>query len=203
MSQAIGTAAIQHLVDMQSPKEDIAGKGATGLAQAIRSLRDMSEASHINHKFVKLIINLTHRWTVVVPEKVKAAVDYASIGSPSSVATPSTSTSTGPTNPSDADSYDFNRRNSTSELLEPTEELSENREVVPSNQPSMQAFGEQNPFWTPFPGSFEGIPVVYPLEHSYSPQNMDISAMLDSGVNGDWGQLNRDGFTMAVPDGNR
>lgn len=49
--------------------------------------------------------------------------------------------------------------------------------------------------WTPFPESMDGMPVMPPERRSNN-DNMDISRMLDSGVDGDWAQLNRDGFTM-------
>ncbi|EHK99704.1 hypothetical protein M7I_4381 [Glarea lozoyensis 74030] len=76
-----------------------------------------------------------------------------------------------------------------------------------SNEPSR--FGSQRQpqaqhnnelFWTPFPGASDGVPLALPQDPNPISQLMDISSMLDSGVDGDWPQLNRDGFTMGGED---
>jgi hypothetical protein len=49
-----------------------------------------------------------------------------------------------------------------------------------------------NLFWTPFPNVQDGVP----LGSVDKGGHMDITSILDSGIDGDWPQLNRDGFTV-------
>jgi hypothetical protein len=70
--------------------------------------------------------------------------------------------------------------------------------ISPNSKPSIPASGQF--YWTPFPDHSDGMPL--PLPSDNTTRAMDISSVLDSGVNPLWAQLNRDGFTIGPDDAN-
>jgi hypothetical protein len=185
------SAAIIHLVDICSP-HPAAGKtldSETCLADAIRGLSDMTKSVPIVSRFVKLICVLVSKWCKIIPSQVQEVMSAIPINSPTST----TVASSPPNNPDITNGIDSTvkldsyggRKQSVPELLG----------MGPSSQLNNGSSNtQQQLFWNPFPNTFEGVPLVMPQETN----NMDIINVLDSGVDGDWPQWNRDGFT--VPD---
>jgi hypothetical protein len=185
------SAAIIHLVDICSPHPTAGTPLAseTCLADAIQGLSDMTKCSPIIGRFVKLICILVSKWCKTIPARVQEAMDAIQINSPTST----TATSSPPNNPDITNGIDSTaqldpnsgRKQSVPELLG----------MAPSSRlDNGNSNTQQQLFWNPFPNTFEGVPLVMPHETN----NMDIINVLDSGVDGDWPQWNRDGFT--VPD---
>ena len=90
------------------------------------------------------------------------------------------------------------RKHSAPELISPSytnnAHNQNNNNIDPSTPGGGSTPNHPQYFWTPFPDNLEGVPLALPIEDRN--QHMDITSMLDSGVDGDWAQLNRDGFTM-------
>jgi hypothetical protein len=152
----------------------------------------MTKSMPIVGRFVKIICVLVSKWCKIIPARVQEVMDAIKISSPTST----TASSSPPNNPDIANGIDptvqldpnSGRKQSVPELLG----------MAPSSQLDNETSNSQQLlFWSPFPNTFEGVPLVMPHETN----NMDIINVLDSGVDGDWPQWNRDGFTL--PDDGR
>jgi hypothetical protein len=151
----------------------------------------MTKCMPIVDRFVQLICVLVSKWCKIIPTGVKEAMDAIQINSPTST----TFASSPPNNP------DITNRIDSTVQLDPNsyrkQSVPELLGMAPSSQPDNESSNtQQQLFWNPFPNTFEGVPLVMPHESNHLTNNMDIINVLDSGVDGDWPQWNRDGFTL-------
>jgi hypothetical protein len=199
------TAAIIHLVNISSTHSASVNNVQTEkyLADAIRGLHEMKGSCIIGGRYLQIIRNLVHKWCQKVPPRVKEAMEETYLGSPPS------STSVSPPNPpksttidqkiqngihySNDETHFSDRKHSAPEVLPmgPHTHLDPNGNLTRGTIMPQQ----QELFWSPF-DTFEGVPLAIPQQNNHLNQHMDITSVLDSGVNGDWPQWNRDGFTM-------
>ncbi|KAL3420598.1 fungal specific transcription factor [Phlyctema vagabunda] len=194
------TCAIQHLVNLQSPRQDIAEVAAIDLGNAVRALHEMGSSSTMSKRFLNILMGLIRRWAVTVPENVRQAMADAEVTCPTSAISPTVSMRQPSSQRGDAISPSTTNP-PTPVSFPPISSLAAAVSAPAMSQPlthNTQPPSNQNPFWTPFPGTPEGLPIAHSVAATFpSQQHMDISSMLDSGVAGDWAQLNRDGFTLA------
>jgi hypothetical protein len=190
------TAAVIHLVTMSGNKipPEVCGQTETYIADIIRALHELHQSFAIVERYLKVIRALVHRWCPVVPVKIADALADAEVGSPSS---------TSSSQPVLQNSHSINaagRKPPAPELWLPFSQfLNTNNEASHFHgHPHQQS--DHQLFWTPFPGASDGVPLALQQDQQPISQLMDISSMLDSGISGDWPQLNRDGFTMAGED---
>ncbi|RDW91538.1 hypothetical protein BP5796_02703 [Coleophoma crateriformis] len=191
------TAAIQHLVNLSSAKHDVATQAAADLGETISAISNMAQRAPMSKRFFAILMGLIRRWAVKVPENVQNAMAEAEVEFASTESSSSVNMSPPLILSSSTNSEETLRRNDPGPEPMPRPGLMNDHSSrpVPTSQPLQLG---PNPFWTPFPGAFDGLPVAHPVPEAFLPQqHMDISCMLDSGVDGDWAQLNRDGFTMA------
>ena len=194
------SAAIIHLVNMSSrnPDNSLAHQAANYLSDNIRMLHEMHPTYPIMAQYFKVIRGLIAKWIPVVPDNVRDALHAIDLPSPLSSDSASAASPLGSSNNTQF-STEFDepssstidvkgtRKQSAPDLVQMTPNLTQGAGSSTS--------GAREFLWTPFPGSTDGIPVM-PPERRTSNENMDISRMLDSGVDGDWAQLNRDGFMI-------
>jgi len=205
------SAAIIHIVNISSSNtaSPATEQAEIYLAEAISGLHATQQTYPIVDRFMRVIQTLVNNWCTVVPDRVKEALANVEISSPTA-----TSTSIGSPNNRITSNQDQNvsnganmhhtyppqanpgdRKPSAPELLR----MAPNQhDAIGNNMGSSTPSYQQQLFWTPFPGHVEGLPLAIPVENNMN-QHMDITSMLDSGVDGDWPQLNRDGFTMGPP----
>jgi hypothetical protein len=153
--------------------------------------------------YLKVIRGLIAKWLSVVPRNIDEALQAIKISSP---LYPSSSSAISPPDPTSRDNYHANHDDFPSQILETngrSKPASLNfTSMAPNNNNGLgvPSLASQTFLWTPFPESLDGIPFM-PTErrNSNSNYNTDINRVLDSGIEGDWAQLNRDGFTMDVP----
>jgi hypothetical protein len=177
-----------------SSQNSIAAEAAGYLANNLRMVQEMHPTYPRLTAYFKVIRGLVDRWLTVVPKNIHEALQAISLPSPQSSAFKPPDQSSNTYFPTDFSEF-------------PTPSLDSDGKPNPSSMNFTQmtahfnnGHGEstlapQNFLWTPFPERMDGIPVM-PLERRTSNYNMDISRMLDSGIDGDWAQLNRDGFTI-------
>jgi hypothetical protein len=195
------SAAIIHVVNISRPDPatpQLSIQAASYLTDIIRMMHEMYPAYPLMARYFKVIRGLVKKWVPVVPPNVRDALHAIDLPSPhSSDSRPALS----PPGPSASTPYstDFDepstpvveinrkRKQSAPDLTQMTPNLNSGKSTLTA---AAREF-----LWTPFPESMDGMPVM-PPERRSSNDNMDISRMLDSGVDGDWAQLNRDGFTM-------
>lgn len=193
------SAAIIHLVNISRDGPILAAQASSHLTSIIRMLHEMHPTYPIMATYFKVIRGLIAKWVRVIPPNVRDALHAIDLPSPLSSGA-STSAMSPPISTPNPQSL-----NETDESSTTTKERKARRkpsapdliQMAPSlqNGDNASSSAAREFLWTPFPGSFDGIPVMPPERRSLN-QNMDISMMLDSGVDGDWAQLNRDGFTM-------
>jgi hypothetical protein len=191
------TAAVIHLVVMSGNNisKTVALQTERYVADIIRALHGIHHRFSIVERYLKAIRALVDRWFTNVPAKISEALSEADIGSPSS--TTSSQTAANMNNSMNSSE----RKPSAPELFLPFSQfLNSNEHSRFGAQPQQQVQPNNELFWTPFPGASDGVPLALPQDPNPISQLMDISSMLDSGVDGDWPQLNRDGFTMAGED---
>jgi hypothetical protein len=209
------SAAIIHLVNISGTNPNaspaLTELATNYLADAIRSLGIMHQTLPVIIRYVKAIRNLTQKWLPVVPERIKEAMVDAEMRS-SATSIPSLMLREPNTSAQISDNHDSpltngttasisnndlggsaDRRHSVPELISSQYSLGNNN-LDPNTPDSSTPNHQQQYFWTPFPDHQEGVPLALPT--GARNQHMDITSMLDSGVDGDWAQLNRDGFTM-------
>lgn len=194
------SAAIIHLVNIsgQNSSTTMAVEAADYLSDIIRMLHEMHPTYPIMAQYFKVIRGLVSKWVPVVPPNVRDALQAIDLPSPLS----SDSTSgLSPPDPSSHAHFSTDFDDSSTPALEMNgmhkPSLPDLAQMTPNlnNGEGSSTAAAQEFLWTPFPESKDGMPVM-PPERRTSNDNMDISRMLDSGVDGDWAQLNRDGFTM-------
>jgi hypothetical protein len=190
-NHCIMSAAIIHLLNMSSPGPNsiTATQTADYLRQAIRVLHEMRAAYPIVARYLNLIHSLAMKWNVNLPPNIHHALEAVDIPSPIS------SNSNPPVSPeqelSRKSSYtNGDRKHSAPQLLQ-----------LPSDgNVGIQTPGSQQFLWTPFPETTDGLPVVAPQSFASTTGGMDISNMLDVEDDGNWAQLNRDGFAIDLTD---
>jgi hypothetical protein len=197
------TAAIIHLVNVSSTHPSSANNSQTTqtyLADAIRGLHEMKGSYIIVGRFLNIIQNLVYKWCQDIPDIVKQAMDETSLSSPPSA------TSSSPPNPSNSTAFNQNHQNRIN-AIDDEAQFSDRKhsapEVLPMGPNGMKATitpQQQGLFWSPFDHTFEGVPLASLQDNNHLNQHMDITNVLDSGVDGDWPQWNRDGFTMGAED---
>jgi hypothetical protein len=188
------TAAIIHLVNISSQNSEskLAVEAADYLSEIIRMLHEMYPTYPIIAQYFKVIRGLVSKWVPIAPPNVRDALHAIDLPSP----------------PSDTSSDPASHAQFSSDFEDPSAPA---LEINGKHKPSLPDLVEMTPnlnngegtstaasrefLWTPFPDSKDGIPVM-PPERRTPNDDMDISRVLDSGVDGDWAQLNRDGFTM-------
>ncbi|CAG8979414.1 hypothetical protein HYALB_00012447 [Hymenoscyphus albidus] len=189
------TAAIIHLVRVTGANlaphvMDVTSKY---VADAIRALYDMLQSFPIVERYLKAIRALVLKWFAFkdIPPSIMEAMMETDIGSPSS-----THSNVPPVM---AQAYQTmpDRKSSAPDLF--SEPYAQQPEHPNPNMMSAQTFNQQI-YWTPFPNQADGLPLALPVDNNPISQLMDITSMLDSGIDGDWPQLNRDGFTMSGED---
>ena len=205
------SAAIIHIVNISGSNTPSAAseKAEIYLAEAIRGLHTTLQTYPIVDRFMRAIQTLVHKWCTVIPDRVKDALAEVEISSPSTA-----SASIG--SPSDHIALSINQDMANDASMHhnypPEVNPGDRKPSVPellgmapyqhdangNNIRSYTPSDQQQLFWTPFPEHIEGLPLAIPMENNMN-QHMDITSMLDSGVDGDWPQLNRDGFTMGAP----
>lgn len=186
------TAGIIHLVRITGANlvPNVLDVTARYVADAIRALYDMLQSFPIVERYLKALRALVLKWFAFkdIPSAIMEAMMETDIGSPSSTH----SHIPPPINHGYQDIPD--RKSSAPDLFsEPFPQQQEHHN--PGMMSAPQTFNQQL-FWTPFPNTGDGIPLALPIDHNPISQLMDITSMLDSGIDGDWPQLNRDGFTM-------
>jgi hypothetical protein len=191
------TAVVIHLVTMSGNNipAEVSGQTETYIADIIRALHELHQSFAIVERYLKAIRALAQRWFVNMPVNIADALADAEVGSPSST----TSSQPVPVLNASQSVNTVGRKPSAPELFLPFSQfLNSNDASHFPPQPQQQP--DQHFFWTPFPGASDGVPLALPQDHTPINQLMDISSMLDSGIDGDWPQLNRDGFTVAGDD---
>jgi hypothetical protein len=203
------TAAIIHLVNISSthatPWRSI--QTESYLAEAIRGLHDMKGSFICVGRYLHIIRNLVHKWCQDVPLRVREALDETYLGSPTSstsmsLPNPPSSSLTDrkletATNGTKYDTHFSDRKHSAPEVLLMAPQTHLNLNGTKGTGTPQQ----QDLFWSPY-DTFEGVPLAIPQENNHLNTHMDITSVLDSGINGDWPQWNRDGFMMgAAEDG--
>jgi len=192
------SAVIIHLVNIsaQNSSTAMAVEAADYLSDIIPMLHEMYPTYPIMAQYFKVIRGLVSKWVPVVPPNVRDALHAIDLPSPLSDRMSGLS-------PSDQSSY-ANFSSDFDDSFTPLEVNGKHKSSFPdlgqmtpnvSNGEGSSTTAAREFLWTPFPESQDGMPVM-PPERRTSNDNMDISRMLDSGVDGDWAQLNRDGFTM-------
>ncbi|KAF4627841.1 hypothetical protein G7Y89_g10314 [Cudoniella acicularis] len=216
-SHCMMTAAIIHLVNMSGSNlsPEVFEQTDAYLVDAIRVLRALAQSFPIVERFIKAVRGLVFKWCTVVPPKVQeviSEIDMASASptssrSPTSQGVTDTNTNMHASHPGAIEE----RTPSAPDLLPNMgiihDQPNPNSLILGSSQTQIQApappstqMYQQQIFWTPFPNQGDGIPLAPPPDKNHMNQNMDITSMLDSGIDGDWPQLNRDGFTMSGED---
>ena len=193
------SAAIIHLVNIstQNTTPAIAVQATNYLSDNLRMLYEMQTTYPIMGRYVKVIRGLISKWVPVVPDNVRDALH--AVDQPSPVSSNGDSALNPPepisnthasavsdTSCSPTHAGNMCHRPPAPDLIQMTPNLNDGIGSTTT--------GSRDYLWTPFPEKQEGVPVMPP--ERISNENMDISRMLDSGVDGDWPQLNRDGFTM-------
>lgn len=204
------SAAIIHIVNISSHPGAIDLETEMYLAEAIRMMHEMMQDTIIIGRYLVIMRDLIPKWCKEIPARVREAmeeVNIGNIGTPQSTAGASNSpphatsingaATNGNTNGNYIDAMMGENRPPASEFLPITPRIDVNGWANGSKTPQ-----QQNLFWTPYPESFEGVPLALPHESSHLNHNMDITNVLDSGITGDWPQWNKDGFTMGGDDGN-
>jgi hypothetical protein len=196
------SAAIIHIVnisrtDPTTPQLSV--QAAAYLTDIIHMMHEMYPTYPLMARYFKVIRSLITKWVQNVPNNVRDALQTIDLPSPHSS---DCETALRPPDPTASASYSTNfdepstvtveingkrRKQSAPDLTQMTPDLNNGKGVLTA---AAREF-----LWTPFPESMDGMPVMPPERRSGN-DNMDISRMLDSGVDGDWAQLNRDGFTM-------
>ncbi|KAF8855494.1 hypothetical protein BDZ45DRAFT_804928 [Acephala macrosclerotiorum] len=205
----IMSAAIIHLVHLSFHPGVSNPEIETYLADAVRAMHEMMKGTVIVGRFLKIIRDLIFKWIKDIPPVLFAAMEEAGIATPHpskshTTNSPTTSNNSGNYHPLDPngqkyniDTLTINRKQSAPEILLTAPELQHTDSTTGSN-----ILKQQDLFWTPYPESFEGVPLALPQQNNHFNSHMDITSVLDSGVNGDLPQWNRDGFTMGEEDGN-
>ncbi|CZR51461.1 uncharacterized protein PAC_01337 [Phialocephala subalpina] len=194
------SAAIIHLVNIssQNPLPIIAAQSADYLSDAIRILNGMYPNYPILIRHFSVIRSLISKWVPVIPNNVREALDAIDLPLPDSANNNNPALSppqlvSGPHSSTTSDACP----SPTPEVSGPCDPFApEFTQMTPN---LYEGTGKSNArprefLWTPFPENPATVPVMLP--DFTSNQSMDISRVLDSGVDGDWPQLNRDGFTM-------
>lgn len=201
------SAAVIHLVNISAHPGTHMPDTERHLAEAIRIMHEMSQDITITGRYLPIIRDMIHRWCKYIPRLVQEAMDEVDIENAGTPRAPAnTSNTPDATNSNQHPSTNGNtifdpaimaRKPSAPEVLPMAPRLEPNAFINGS-----KALQQQNLFWTPYPESFEGIPLALPQDSNHLNHHMDITNVLDSGVSGDWPQWNRDGFTMGREDGN-
>jgi hypothetical protein len=151
-------------------------------------------------RFLKIIQNLVYKWCQDIPASVQKAMDETYLGfSPSA-------TSLSPTNPPNSTNRvqtlgsGINKIHDESQFSDRKHSAPEVLPMGPNGTKGIPTPQQQELFWSPFDHTFEGVPLAVPQENNHLNPYMDITSVLDSGVDGDWPQWNRDGFTMGAED---
>ncbi|KUJ06547.1 uncharacterized protein LY89DRAFT_726432 [Mollisia scopiformis] len=185
-THCVMSAAIIHLVNICSHPGTSLPETENHLAESIRAMHEMTQKITMAGRYTPIIMELIHKWCKVIPPRVQEAMDEVSIPN---LGTPDPTTTNGSTINNHDPKHDhidltlLSRKDSAPEIFPTTTD---------SLKPPLHY--QHNFFWTPYPNSFEGVPLALPLQESN--HHMDITNVLDSGVSGDWPQWNRDGFTM-------
>ncbi|CZR59534.1 uncharacterized protein PAC_09428 [Phialocephala subalpina] len=214
-THCVMSTAIIHLINISSHPGVPNPEVETYLADAIRAMHDMMKGTIIVGRYLKIMRNMIYKWCKVIPATVMAAMEEANIGTPHSAISPTTSSpeTSNPNafyHPSDPNGQNRNHNIDTTLTLNRKQSAPEILLTLPEtdshdlmngggNTPKPQG-GGQNLFWTPYPGSFEGVPLALPQQMNGN-GHMDITSVLDSGVMGNWPQWNRDGFMLGEEDG--
>lgn len=199
------TAGIIHLVRITGANlvHNVLDATARYVADAIRALYDMLQSFPIVERYLKALRALVLKWFAFkdIPPAIMEAMMETDIGSPSS-----THSNVPP--PISHNQYQNlpDRKSSAPDLFSEPFPQHQNQDSGISSFNQQQIAFNQQLFWTPFPNTGDGIPLTLRTtdeigngnggQHPIS-QLMDITSMLDSGIDGDWPQLNRDGFTMS------
>lgn len=186
------SAAIIHLVNISSPNSI---EAANLLSENIRMLHEMHPTYPIMAQYFKVIRGLIAKWVPIVPSNVRDAL-HATADLPS----PFSFDSTSPVGSSSHATFSTNFDDpSTSSIASNGKRKAsippDLAQMTPHLHNGENTTAPREFLWTPFPESYEGMPVM-PPERRTSNDYMNISRMLDSGVDGDSAQLNRDGFTI-------
>lgn len=198
------SAAIIHVVNIARPdpaNPQVSVQAASYLTNIILFMHQMYPTYPLISRYFKVIRNLISKWVPDLPSNVRDALHTIDLPSPgSSDSGPSLS----PPDPSVKTSTKTSYFADFGEPSGPTIEINGKRnasapdlvQMTPlDNGRSRMDANTRDFLWTPFPESMDGMPVM-PPERRHANDHMDISRMLDSGVDGDWAQLNKDGFTM-------
>lgn len=201
------TAGIIHLVRITGANlvPNVLDATARYVADAIRALYDMLQSFPIVERYLKALRALVLKWFAFkdIPLAIMEAMMETDIGSPSS--THSNVPLPLPHNQYPGHPIHQNHQN-LPERKSSAPDLFSEPYPQQENQQQQQTMFNQQLFWTPFPNTGDGMPLAlpHPTDHNGGPhpisQLMDITSMLDSGIDGDWPQLNRDGFTMSGED---
>lgn len=197
------TAGIIHLVRITGANlaPNVMAVTARYVADAIRALHEMLQSFPIVERYLKALRALVLKWFAFkdIPPVIMEAMMETDIGSPSS-----THSNVPPPPINSGHGYQqeiLDRKSSAPDLFsEPFPQQHDHQHPNSSMMAANQAMFNQQLFWTPFPNTGDGIPLALPIDHNPISQLMDITSMLDSGIDGDWPQLNRDGFTMSGED---
>jgi hypothetical protein len=196
------TAAIIHLVNISSTHSVTANnlQTETYLADAIRGLHEMKGSCIIVGRFLKIIRNLVYKWRQDIPAKVQEAMDATYLGSPRSTTSSSPPNPLNPPKPKQSVSGETNGTVEEAQFSDRKHSAPEVIPMGPNGRKGTTTPQQQELFWSPFDHTFEGVPLAVPQENSHLNQHMDITNVLDSGVDGDFPQWNKDGFTMGAED---
>ncbi|TAQ86496.1 hypothetical protein B7494_g5178 [Chlorociboria aeruginascens] len=205
MTHVTVSAAIIHIYNISQANihHDLLERSATHLSAGIRTLLSYGVAFSIMDRYMKVIFGLIAQWLTTIPLEVKQAMDEVEIGSPSSLTSNSASPSKYPrsTSPNDSRQGDdqkvnlslyrdqvppLERKISAPEMLQMSPVQTEPTSFLQQQAPQL--------FWTPFPEDPQGVPLTPPISNT---PNMALRNIL---IDGDWAQLNQDGFTTGGVD---
>lgn len=211
MTHCLTTAAIIHVVNLtgSNPAPAIAEPAAEYLCDTIYALHTMIPGAPIIERYLSVVPTLFLRWGVTAPYAVMKAMQETEIGPRMHIAAKASAFSSHRALPLGKGKSPQEHDESCSDHTCPAAPHSHLSDRPYSSQPSkpeptpdlgIPNSAQQHLFWTPFPESVDGLPLL-PNSVGYTNlanQNMDITSMLDSGIVGDWAQFNKDGFMIGA-----